>query len=162
MMEFWSSMDKNYQELKATQQVNHWQDKYTECQKPWDRINGASKEFNRMIADFETEKWWLRAHCTGSLECDSAFYIQRLRKHSDFKTLNFCMVERDLVGDLEQLMGCYRRKPTCLHVMDKQFMVITKERDHCATIKRTVHHPNAVRSLVTSALLMRKVGKYAK
>ena len=36
-------------------------------------------------------------------------------------------------------------------------MVITKERDHCAAIKRTVRHPNAVRSLVTSALLRRKV-----
>ena len=54
MMVFWSSMDKNYQELKATQQVNHWQEKYAECQELWDTINVASKEFNCMIADFET------------------------------------------------------------------------------------------------------------
>ena len=41
-------------------------------------------------------------------------------------------------------------------------MVITKSEIIVLLSRKTVHHPNAVRSLITSALLMRKVGKYAK
>merc|ERR1712190_650691 len=73
MMEFWSSMNKNFDDLKATTQTNHWKGKKAECKQPWDRIIAASEAFNRMLADFETQKWWIPAHCTGSVECDSAF-----------------------------------------------------------------------------------------